>query len=142
MKVTREVFERRLKLTVDLMARGHYRGEIKKAIMKAEGIGRGTADDYLRRAKQYLLDELGYSSSELKSHSIAWYRKIVTDERVPMEIRMQARARMDKLFGLEAALRIDQNVQQNIDINATVRHVEIKYENDWDNRLKESEFPQ
>jgi hypothetical protein len=102
-KPTRKEKEERIDLTLRLLSRGVYKGEVKVVLHARYGVGARTAERYLSRAREILRGRTGRSLDEHRLDAFAFYESIIQDPEATTRERLLAQARIDKLLGLEVA---------------------------------------
>lgn len=97
-----EELERRILLVADLLAQGVRKGEIKRRVREQiADVSHVTIERYISRAREILRDDILATTEEHLAESIAYYRGVLADPKARVDQRLAARARMDRLLGLE-----------------------------------------
>lgn len=87
------------------LARGYRVSQIKTRTVEHFAnrfpISRRTVENYLRRARERLLNDSGRPVEEHRAESLAFYREVSTNPEADIKDRIKARERIDKLLCLE-----------------------------------------
>jgi hypothetical protein len=91
----------RTEYVAGLLARGLPKGQVKRAIYAAFGCGARQAETLISRAREALVGWSGQPKSELWVEAVAFYRSVIQAPGVELRIKLLARERLDRMFGLE-----------------------------------------
>jgi hypothetical protein len=105
-KPSQEELEERYRVTAQLLAKGLYKGQVKKALGAKYGIESRAAEDYIARAREILLAELNQARDIHKSDALAFYKSIITDPKATVGNKINAQKRIDFILGLHAPTRV------------------------------------
>lgn len=109
-KPTQKDYLTRIRLVADMLARGYRKADIKTICRKKFGVGYRTVENYIRRAKGFLLKELSTTREDQKARALDLYRGVLRDSsgNITVRERLLAQQRIDKILGLEEPLTIHQ----------------------------------
>lgn len=80
-------------------------GDIKRGLRKLYGpISARTAGRYVTRAREQILKNSSVSKNDWVADSLAVYLGVIRDPKSPASAKVQARARMDSVLGLDNAV--------------------------------------
>lgn len=105
-KTSEDQLEERVAATKDLLAKGMYKGQIKKAISEQYGVSRATVENYLSRARKILIEELKQTTDVHKSDALGFYKSVLADPTATTGNKIQAQKRIDFILGLHAPTRL------------------------------------
>jgi len=97
-----KVTEESIGLAMELLCRCYHKHQIKEALARKWGMSACTAERVLQRAREELRQRMGLSREEHQGNSLALYEALIRDAKVSAQIKLFARARIDKLLGLES----------------------------------------
>ena len=130
---TRKEFNQRLDRACELMRVGYRDRQISRMMSGEFRLPVQTCIDYVTRARKVVLEEIGVPKVEHQANAYAFYSGIVADEEEGTFARLAAQKRIDKLLGLEAAMRL--HLDGKIDVDH--RHVHLVSMVDLDAVLRE-----
>ena len=107
----------RVRLAAEMLSKGYYKHQIKKAFREKFDIGHKQTQIYITRARKMLVELAGEDREELLGRSLSLYRSFVKDETQDARMRLLAQQRIDKLLGLE------QPIQQNLFVSGKSEQV-------------------
>lgn len=127
-KPTKAELADRIALTKTLLAAGHQKGHIKKALRKTYDVEARTCELYLARARDELMSELGRTKAEFRADSLAYYQSIKSDDKAPVFARLKAQENIDKLLALPLPAKItltdptgEKPMESNLHVSVTDR---------------------
>lgn len=126
-KPTKKDYLSRVRLVADMMARGYRKADIKTICRKRFGVCYRTVENYIRRARKFLLSELATTREDQKARALDLYRGVIRDSsgNVTVRERLIAQQRIDKILGLEEPLTIHQQGIMKHEHTAESRLVDI-----------------
>lgn len=92
---------KRVAFVARMLARGHYKHEIKKACYKKYDVKARAVETYLRLAKNIIRAALDESVEDLRAQSLATYRGVIKSKRATRRDIILAQKRIDKITGVE-----------------------------------------
>jgi len=101
---TKSEHRKRIDHVVTLLSMGTRSGDVKRALKATYQISGRQAERYMSRARKKILDETGKPRQEHIADSYSIYKQIV-EKTGSEQIKLKARARIDKLLGLDAPKR-------------------------------------
>lgn len=108
------VFEELICLVAEMIGKRHNKGDIKRVIYEVNGekCGRATVEKILNLARAKIRDAANIDVDEQLGESVEFYRSIIRDDSVPVQVRMDATDKLDNLLGIGAkwSSRGDTNV--------------------------------
>jgi hypothetical protein len=103
---TEREIDDRVAFARDTYLRHRFKSTQIKAIRDEFGVSRRTAETYLSRARQEIRSLSDATWMEKREASYEFYLSIVMDETKPPNSRIKAQGAIDKLFGLDAPIKI------------------------------------
>lgn len=100
-RATQAETDRRIRTVFLLLREGRRKCEIKRLIKRRFKVGPRQAETLLSRARSIFRYQLGKSAEDLRLESFLFYQRILVDPDVSTELKLVARTRLDRLFGLE-----------------------------------------
>lgn len=94
------------------LSAGCFPAAILSALMEHCGITEGTARNDITRSRRFLAESLAPSLAVLRLESLAFYSNLAADNAVDAKIRLQARKRIDDLYGLDSPKRVAVEIGQ------------------------------
>ena len=109
-KPTKKDYLGRIRLVADMMARGYRKADIKTVCRRRFGVCYRTVENYISKARKFLLSELATTREDQKARALDLYRGVIRDSsgNVTVRERLIAQTRVDKILGLEEPLTIHQ----------------------------------
>ena len=90
---------------IGMLGKAWRMGDIKRGLRKLYGpISARTAGRYVARAREQILKNSNVSKNDWVADSLAVYLGIIRDPKTPASAKVQARARMDSVLGLDNAV--------------------------------------
>lgn len=96
----------RIRVTAQLLGKGLYKGQIKKALREKYGVEERTIETYLARAREILLEDLNQTRDVHKSGALAFYKSVITDSNSTIGNKINAQKRIDFILGLHAPTKV------------------------------------
>ena len=104
-KPTNEEIDDRVDAVIGMLGKAWRMGDIKRGLRKLYGpISARTAGRYVARAREQILKNSNVSKNDWVADSLAVYLGIIRDPKTPASAKVQARARMDSVLGLDNAV--------------------------------------
>jgi hypothetical protein len=94
--------EERIEMTAHLLAQAMLKGQIKRLLKAKWGCSARTCEVYLSRARKLLVEKSGRTRGEHFIEAAAFYRSVIQSPNASLRDKLQARERLDVLYGLEA----------------------------------------
>ena len=105
-KTTNSELATRVEATIELIAKGYPTAIIKRELRAKFGsLSARTCASYISRAREELLKGCGLTREQLRAESFAFYQNVICDPGSTTAVRIKARERIDRLFGLEAPIQ-------------------------------------
>ena len=110
--------EERVSIVADMLSRGFRDGQIKRRLAAFYGVSSRTAQRDLARAREALRTELGGSLEDHRATSLDFYRSLLRSDSddVPAAVRVKAQEAIDRLLGLNAPMKVNQEIKGKIAI--------------------------
>lgn len=108
--------EERVTIVADMLARGFRDGQIKRRLGAFYGVSSRTAQRDLARARDCLRTALGGTLEDHRANSLDFYRSLLRadSDEVPANVRVKAQEAIDRLLGLNAPMKLNQEVKGKI----------------------------
>ena len=104
-KPTNEEIDDRVDAVIGMLGKAWRFGDIKRGLRKLYGpVSARTAGRYVARAREQILKNSNVSKNDWVADSLAVYLGIIRDPKTPASAKVQARARMDSVLGLDNAV--------------------------------------
>ena len=105
-------------IVAEMLSHGFRDGQIKRRLKAFYGVSTRTAQRDLARAREELRTELGGTLDEHRATSLDFYRSCLRDDTgdVPPAVKVKAQEAIDRLLGLNAPTKINQEVKGKIAI--------------------------
>lgn len=107
MKPTNKELEERIELVAQMITKGWRTSQIKAGVRAKFGqsLDQRTIGRYMARARDLIMKQCDMTKDQMRAESFEFYAAVIRDGKSTMREKMQARERIDKLFGLEAPTR-------------------------------------
>ena len=102
---TRVEHAKRIEFVRKMLTTGVSKAAIKRALRGTYDVRYRTAENYVARARERILQMTGKPRAEHVADSYEFYRKVQADPKEKCIVRLKARERIDKLLGLETPQR-------------------------------------
>jgi len=103
---TSQEIQEREDLAFDLLSRCYHKSQIKKHFKEKYSCDARTVERYLSRARKRMDVQAAQGKSMLRAESFAFYSSVLRDNRATPREKILARERIDKLYGLDAPVKI------------------------------------
>jgi hypothetical protein len=108
-KATNAEIGRRIEHTAVLLANGYTKTEIHAALKEKFGLHWSTVERmYMPRAREVLLKAADKTREEVRGEAVWFYRQILRNPRARVCEQIQARRRIDDIYGIDAPRRTEQ----------------------------------
>lgn len=114
----------RIEYCRQLVAAGHYDGEVKRLAAEEFKISTRSVERYLKRARELILAESEKPKTEHRATSLAFYQKVVANENEETRNRLRAQQRIDELLALELPKTINLQHSGNPDNPTPIPHAD------------------
>lgn len=110
--------EERVSIVADMLSRGFRDGQIKRRLAAFYGVSSRTAQRDLARAREDLRTALGGTLDDHRATSLDFYRSLLRSDSddVPAAVRVKAQEAIDRLLGLNAPMKVNQEIKGKIAI--------------------------
>ena len=110
--------EERVSIVADMLSRGFRDGQIKRRLAAFYGVSSRTAQRDLARARDALRTALGGTLEDHRATSLDFYRSLLRSDSddVPAAVRVKAQEAIDRLLGLNAPMKVNQEIKGKIAI--------------------------
>jgi len=109
-----EEFLGRILVLAKKLSSGAKKRELKAAGMKQWKVSARTMETYLSRAREMLLEETGKTRQEHIAEAYWHYQSVIEDPKTTTREKLEARAGIRELLGLDAPTRIDAQVSGGV----------------------------
>lgn len=106
-KPTAKEHLKRVRQVADLLAQGWRTSQITEAICKEYGVHWNTVTNYLRQARELLLESEGKDRRQARGEAIGFYESIIRDPGASRRDKIKARERLDEIYGIDAPRRLE-----------------------------------
>ena len=110
--------EERVSIVADMLSRGFRDGQVKRRLKAFYGVSTRTAQRDLARARDSLRTALGGTLEDHRATSLDFYRSLLRADSgdVPAAVRVKAQEAIDRLLGLNAPMKVNQEIKGKIAI--------------------------
>lgn len=108
--------EERVSIVADMLSRGFRDGQIKRRLAAFYGVSTRTAQRDLARARDSLRTALGGTLEDHRATSLDFYRSLLRSDDTPAAVRVKAQEAIDRLLGLNAPMKVNQEIKGKIAI--------------------------
>ncbi|MFG0247514.1 MAG: hypothetical protein ACF8OB_01400 [Phycisphaeraceae bacterium JB051] len=95
----------RINRVLDMLTKGHTKGEIKQVCRDEFGCSYRTTERDIASAREELMREADEDRKAMLARSLSFYRAITTNDGESTLNKLRAQKRIDKIMGLEAPLK-------------------------------------
>lgn len=106
-KATNDEIERRVEETAFLLAAGSTKSDLHQAIGQKYNLHWRTVDIYIARARAFLLKQANKTRDEVRADAVNFYESILKNPTSTTRERLQARTRLDEIYGIDAPRRTE-----------------------------------
>ena len=101
-------------IVAEMLSKGFRDGQIKRRLKAFYGVSTRTAQRDLARAREELRQGLGGDLDSHRATSLDTYRACLRDDDCPHAVKVRAQEAIDRLLGLNAPMKINQEVKGKI----------------------------
>src|SRR5437868_13297158 len=101
---TKHAIEQKIEFACYCLLNYPHRTQWHHAFAKKFGLKWRQADNYIRLARERLLEATKRDKEEQRAESVSFYQQIARNGLMPLRERIKAQSRVDRLLGLEAPI--------------------------------------
>ena len=105
-RIPEDEYDSRIEYALDLLIKHYRKSDIKKKLKEAYSVTARTAENYIARARVLMLARASDEQEFERSRSIKYWESVISNDDAPITEKRHARARLDKIFGVDAPTRI------------------------------------
>lgn len=106
-KAPAHIVQERVEMVADMLAHGANQREIRFFLEKKQNLNWRMVPEYIGRAREWILKEAsGITKTQALAEAIQFYQRTIANKKFHIRDKLEARKRLDLIFGLEAPRRL------------------------------------